>query len=242
MIEKSPRDKMIEKVRLLFAVADPAHNCHEGEMKTALDMANKIMKEHNLTMSEIELREKGNVVQSNIEYGKEMHDWQYDLAVVLSRLFNVEIYLLKTSKEGPITSLCYIGFRDDVKVATDALMYLTIEIMKNASNEDDRIFGFDKLSYCIGVVVGLNERVEEILMQNKTQTEENIKYGSLIVVKESEIKKWMEEQGVKPKTKRGRKNRRERDENNIDPYSFHFGREDAQDLDLNNHKKLGENR
>jgi hypothetical protein len=223
---------IIDKIRKLFALGDKTRNPNEGEVKTALSMATKLMKEHNLSLSEIDLeKQKEDIEQSHTEERKNISFWERKLAKMVGELFDCEYFM----HNGEMYStpynyrykqfITFIGLKEEVKLASECYDYLnyTLRILAN-------IHAKNKLDFYAGITDRLQERINEEI---KSRTpEENSKCTAIVCCKDALIKKY-KEKNLKLHTIHRRKP-------NIDEVSpdYYKGYLAGNNLDLQNKRKI----
>lgn len=146
---------IIDKIRKLFALGDRNRNPNEGEVKTALAMASKLMKEHNLTLSEIDLeKQKEDIGKEYTSIKNTLSFWERKLARMIGELFNCNPLI---GEEGNRKRrFIFIGFKEEIKLASQCYEYLddVLRIMANT-------YAIKKLDFYAGITDRLQERINE---------------------------------------------------------------------------------
>ena len=180
------RQKIIERIQALFALGDTTRNPNEGEVKTALRMAKKLMAKYNLSLSEIELKKQGENgigITSHDEL-KMYRGWELKLAHIACKLFNVQMVVNKQSFSKK-SNLLFVGFKVDGQLAKECFTYLytTIKLMSSSITPKE-----SRYAYRAGLIDTLYERVEAELELDKSYLE---KSKALVVIKNEMIKTWV---------------------------------------------------
>jgi hypothetical protein len=221
------RNKIIERIRSLFALGDASRNPYEEEVKTALKMAQQLMKKYNLTLSELDLeKQKENIGKEYTKSSKSISFWERKLAVMVGKLFNCEPII---SEGSPFTdknrSWLFIGFKEETKLAIQCYEYLdyVLRIMAN-------IYAKHKLDFYAGITDRLQERIDEEIKLNSPK--ETSKCTAIICCKDKLIKSWIDK-NLKLTTE----HRRQPIIDNISPDYFK-GYLAGNKIDLHNKKKI----
>jgi hypothetical protein len=178
------KENIIDRIRKLFALGDRNKNPNEGEVKTALSMVSKLMKEYNLSLSEIDLEKQKDTIGK--EYTEEQNRfafWERKLAKLVGKLFDCSIIVYGTYSGN--RKWIFVGFIDDAKLSTQCYKYLddTIRIMAN-------IHAKNKLDFYAGITDRLKERIDEEI---KLRTpEEAVKCTAIVCCKNKLINTWKE--------------------------------------------------
>lgn len=223
------KDTIIGRIKALLSLGDASRNPYEEEVKTALSMAQKLMKKYNLSMNDINIKETpdDSIKEKYTSRGGHLEPWKRNLAHVIQLLFDVEPII------HPITfhrrCWCFVGFEVDCKLAAYTYDYLEslIDFRSKLKYKGRRR---QRQAYLQGFLECLLERATA--EKAKRDTPEDIKYGSLVVAKNDRIKKWISE-NLKTKQE---KRRGELDLESMLEYSQ--GYQDAKRIDLNNNKKI----
>lgn len=181
------RDKIIKKIKKLFALGDNTKNPYETEVKNALKIAKTLMNKYNLSFSEVELKENGktNIITLNSDEFKHFRGWETRLAHISSKLFKVHIVLGATEGRR-LRNVMFIGYKEDAKLAKQCFSYLLHTVKLMSGTVKGRI---SKGAYRDGMIDRLNQRVEEELKIDDTIKE---KCKAVMIIKNKVIKNWME--------------------------------------------------
>jgi FtsZ-binding cell division protein ZapB len=155
---------IIDRIRKLFALGDRNKNPNEGEVKTALAMASKLMKEHNLSLSEIDLeKQKEDIIEEHTSMKSSISFWERKLADMVGKLFDCESIIAAGWKR---RGWIFVGFEQEAKLASKCYEYLdnVIRIMANTMSKH-------KLDFYAGITDRLQERInEEIKLRTPVET------------------------------------------------------------------------
>ena len=113
--------KVIDRIKKLLAMANDGKFDHEAE--AALLLAQKIMVEHNITMSEIESVETVNkkAVHTRLtDYSGRTPWWKKDLSQIIADNFRCLSYISKIPGK---TSILIIGLEEDAEIAREVYQY-----------------------------------------------------------------------------------------------------------------------
>jgi hypothetical protein len=177
------KSDIIDKIRKLFALGDRNRNPNEGEVKTALGMASKLMKQHNLSLSEIDLeKQKEDIASVPTPRTQSVAFWERHLATMIAKLFNCDELSGGSRYYGGIHWI-FVGFKEEAELASQCYEYLnyTIRIMAN-------LYAKHKLDFYAGITDRLQERInEEIKLRTP---EETSKCTAIICCKDKLIESW----------------------------------------------------
>ena len=190
MINPNDKSKIIERIKCLFALGDSTRNPHEEEVKTALRMAQKMMKKYNLSISEIDFKNATDDKINQFQTTKTGHlePWKRHLGQLMKILYNVEP--LMNTPDFHKRNYIFVGFEVDCKLAIQTYDYLhdLIDFKSKLKYKGRRL---QRQAYLQGLLTCLLDRA--IKETNLNKKPEDIKYGSLVVVKGDRINKWISE-------------------------------------------------
>lgn len=193
------REVLVEKIRKLLALSQ-SDNQHEAEL--AAERASKLLEEHQITMSEVELQDvKRQGVMSEyytIPGLKMRYVWVTRLAWAAAKLYDAEILDIN-SLHG--TTVLFIGYPDDVGMAKTTLEYLYRSWERivardlaeaKAKNPEYKFRPKDtmkfKLGHGQGYAMALFRRAVTLARQRKQNVQASGSTGtSLVVMKEKEV-------------------------------------------------------
>jgi len=222
------RSKLIERIRKLLAVGNKEKNPYEEEVNTALALAKKLMAEHNLTLSEVEVKQSGDDDIDKVfskEYGK-IRFWQKTLALVVAKIFQVKSIQYPLYKRGIM--ILFVGYKEDSKIAKEVYEYLVdyIKLLGKKAESDRK----RRTSYYEGLMERLWERANEEVLLDRMNT---VKCRTIVVAKEHRIKDWLtENMKLKPA------NNKYISRKDFYRDSYEKGRKDANNIDLRNRNKI----
>jgi hypothetical protein len=173
---------IIDRIRKLFALGDRNKNPNEGEVKTALAMATKLMKKHNLSLSEIDLeKQKEDIGKEYTKTNYSIAFWERKLAKMVANLFDCSpiIHANYNRSRGWI----FIGFKEEAKLASQCYEYLNnvLRIMANT-------YAKHKLDFYAGITDRLQERIDEEIKLKTPQ--ETSKCTAIVCCKDKLISTW----------------------------------------------------
>ena len=178
-------DRIYEKIKKLLALANSSN---EHEARSAAAMANKMMVAHNITMQEV--KTDRNYEESVIEESSKRSQESKFIMNLMQRYFFVETYC-ERSRKTKTTKTVFVGTPENVEIASYIYDFLigafrsSWEVFKKENN----LKASSKQSYYFGLWKGLGEQFEAAKTEVETET-------GLVVVKDSEIQKWMKSQGT----------------------------------------------
>ena len=217
------REKIIERVRKLLALSSSS-NEHEAALAAA--HAQRLLSEHNLAMSELEVQEEG-AGEVELLVAKTVAKWLSSLFATVANAF--DCFPIVTTNETN-SRLRFIGVGEDPGVAACTLQYLIKELRRLASGylsslelQDETLSAGDRqrvrTSYLLGGVHG----VRQALMTQKAQTPTTSK--ALVPVKDALIQQYKEEHLGQLRTRRSRSS-------TVVSAAFQQGRQDGASLQL----------
>lgn len=196
------RERIIERVRKLLALSNSS-NEHEAALAAA--HAQRLLSEHNLAMSELEVQEEG-AGEVELVVAKTVPKWLSSLFATVANAF--DCFPIVTTSHSQ-SRLRFIGVGEDPAVAACTLSYLIKELRRLASGylhclelQDQRLSNLNRqrvrTSYLLGAVQG----VRVALHQQKAQTPTTSK--ALVPVKDALIKQYREDHFGELRTRRSR--------------------------------------
>ena len=217
------RARVIEKVRKLLALSSSS-NQHEAALAAA--HAQRLLAEHNLSMSELEVREEG-AGETELQVARTVPKWLSSLFATVANGF--DCFPIVTTTDS-ISRLRFIGVGEDPAVASCTLQFLMKELRRLATlylrasesgqnwltaTERQRI----RTSYLLGGVQG----VRQALAAQKARTPTTS--TALVPVKDALIKQYREEQIGQVRMQRSRRS-------TVVSAAFQQGRTDGAALQL----------
>jgi hypothetical protein len=186
----SDRETIIKKIRALRArAADGAST--ESEAAIAARIAAKLLEEHNLSLSELDLKAEGVDHQGWGKDGRRAVAPEHLAAMGIAKLCGVKVW--KTGNR-----LNILGVSHDVEAAL-YFLDLTRNAIRLAWKEEKASLGYNDASYCInfkkGVASRLGERFRDLAIE---QERARASTGTgLVVVKDALINQWLAEKKMK---------------------------------------------
>lgn len=196
------RERIIEKVRKLLALS---RSSNEHEAALAAAHAQRLLAEHNLSMSEVEVREEG-AGEAELIVARTVPAWLSSLFAVVAGAFDCMPIMTTTAGEG---RLRFIGVGGDPAVAACTLQFLIRELRRLASaylatrkagagTGTPAVRRRMRGSYLLGGVQG----VRQALAIQKAATPTTA--GALVPVKEALIRQYREQHLGTLRTRRNR--------------------------------------
>lgn len=217
------KDKIIDRIKKLFALGDKNRNPNEGEVKSALRKAKQLMKHYNLSLSELELdKQKEDIIQENVQGSRYISFWERKLARMVAKLFNCDCII----NSGYFSrGWIFVGFEAEAKLASQCYQYL-VNVIKIMAN----IYATKKLEFYAGITDRLQERIDEEIKLNTPQ--ETSKCKAIVCCKNKLIENYKKNQ--MKLTQERRKNP------NINTISIDYfiGKIKGDELDLQNREKI----
>lgn len=217
------RERIIEKVRKLLALSNSS-NEHEAALAAA--HAQRLLAEHNLCMSELDVKEEG-AGEVELEVARTVPKWLSSLFATVANGFDCFPVVTTTATA---SRLRFIGVGEDPLVASCTLQFLMQELRRLASAylrateaSGGRLSSTGRQrvrnSYLLGGVQG----VRQALNAQKAQTPTTSK--ALVPVKDALIKQYREEQLGELRMQRNRRS-------TVITAAFHQGRTDGAALQV----------
>lgn len=186
------RARVIEKVRKLLALSNSS-NEHEAALAAA--HAQRLLAEHNLAMSELDVREEG-AGEVELRVARTVPKWLSSLFATVANGFDCFPIVTTTASH---SRLRFIGVGEDPAVASCTLQFLMHELrrlanayLRSSEAGEGRRSATDRqrvrTSYLLGGVQG----VRQALAAQKAQTPTTS--TALVPVKDALIKQYREEQ------------------------------------------------
>jgi len=217
------RERIIERVRKLLALSNSS-NEHEAALAAA--HAQRLLAEHNLAMSELEVQEEG-AGEVELEVAKAVPKWLSSLFATVANAF--DCFPIVTSTQS-CSRLRFIGVGEDPGVAACTLQFLMKELrrlasvyLRNLDTRGGRLSATERerirTSYLLGGVHG----VRQAMTAQKAQTPTTSR--ALVPVKDALIRQYREEHLGQLRTRRNRSS-------TVVSAAFHQGRQDGVSLQI----------
>lgn len=217
------RERIIERVRKLLALSNSS-NEHEAALAAA--HAQRLLAEHNLAMSELEVQDEG-AGEVELEVAKTVPKWLSSLFATVANTFDCFPVVTTTHF---CSRLRFIGVGEDPGVAACTLQYLMKELRRLASaylhnlptcgrklpsGERERV----RTSYLLGGVHGVRQAMNAQKAQTPTTSR------ALVPVKDALIRQYKEEHLGQLRNRRSRSS-------TVVSAAFHQGRQDGASLQI----------
>lgn len=192
---------IIRKIKALRARAADAASS-EAEAAKAAQVADKLLREHNINLSELDVRAEG--VEKNVwGVGKRTRGPETFAAVKIGKATNCKVWVQNGGEVvflgNPADVEVALYYMDLVSNAAEACLRAyrkTEEYAREARYYSSRKIGSD---YRIGVCQRLGERIlEQVQAEHKPQASGT----GLVVVKDALIKQWLQDNGMAFRHKR----------------------------------------
>ena len=217
------RERIIERVRKLLALSNSS-NEHEAALAAA--HAQRLLAEHNLAMSELDVAEEG-AGEVELQVARTVPKWLSSLFATVANAFDCFPIVTTTTNH---SLLRFIGVGEDPAVAACTLQYLMQELRRLASlyqrsfeAKNGQQLPTDRKrirhSYLLGAVHG----VRQALAAQKAQTPTTS--TALVPVKDALINQYREQNFGQLRTRRSRSS-------TVLADAFHQGRQDGAQLQM----------
>jgi len=199
--EKTTREKIIEKVKKLIALADGSS--FEGEIDVAMRMARSLLAKYNLSMSDVERNEYDKSEPSQVDTGSPYGYWQPKLANIIGKYTNCQPFIRSRSH-----ILCFVGMPPELEICIFTFSSVCHQIdsmtrkkRKELRDERERLTGNrqDRVNssyyirgYVEGILVRLKEKLSTLMQDESTGK-------SLVLVKHPKVQEWVDINLGKPK-------------------------------------------
>ncbi len=217
------RERIIERVRKLLALSNSS-NEHEAALAAA--HAQRLLAEHNLAMSELEMQEEG-AGEVELQVARTVPKWLSSLFATVANAF--DCFPIVTTIQ-TCSRLRFIGVGDDPGVAACTLEYLMKELRRLASlylraldSRSGKLSAVSRervrSSYLLGGVHGVRQALQAQKAQTPTTS------TALVPVKDALIRQYREEHLGQLRTRRSRSS-------TVLSAAFHQGRQDGASLQI----------
>lgn len=216
---------MIEKVRKLLALSNSS-NEHEAALAAA--HAQRLLAEHNLSISELEIQDEG-VCETEIQASRNVTKWLSSLFATVAGAFDC-LPIVTGTADG--SRLRFIGVGEDPEVASYTMQFLvrelkrlSVEYVRRSIPEGRVVSSAERQkirnSYLLGGVQG----VRQALAAQKLVTPTTV--NALVPVKDAMIRQYQEERIGSVRMQRTRRS-------TVISTAFHQGRSDGAALSVRN--------
>jgi len=174
----------------------------EGEARNAMALATKLIEEHGLSMSQVEMSDDGHIKDSGIVENAtkewDIWPWEQGIANVVHNLIPVEYFYRRRTKK---KSIVFIGTESDSALAIEVYNIFRQELLKISRDEPSPVERRSFLQGCIDTLSSRSRDIrlkrEEVITRARSKTESTLKTGisgtELMIIKQKDIKEWMEE-------------------------------------------------
>ncbi len=183
---------VLEKIRKCLKLAASNSNATEAEASTAMAMARKLMDQHNIEMSDVDIKKEVATGAQEVPVTDKPKAftplWEMAMALVCNELFGTQHFYRHRgsgSWTGKTTVVVFVGVGQDPLIAKEAYTILCGLVRKMGSKKG--YSGSVLRDYCLGVTRTLIRRAGEIAAKSKGQTQPN-RCTDLVVVKDQLIK------------------------------------------------------
>ena len=158
-----PKEKVIAKIQKLFARKESNFS---AEAETALLMAQKLMLQHNISMSDIDeaVIEEQEVVEMCVQRSQ-TPTWHGAIADIIARNFRCKIMWRISRKTGKrVRCVVFIGLTDDVVIVSEAYAYAIALVrynMRCIKKQQPQAKTAYVNTYVIGFIDGLEAKFRE---------------------------------------------------------------------------------
>lgn len=184
-MNSTDKSSIIERIKKCLALGNVNKNNSTAEAETALAMAQKLMAEHNIAMTEVQFNSETQTLKGNVEefsFGLVNSKWRQTLPHVVNILCNTKHYWHDRK------TLMYVGLKDDIEMAVliyKELITAILRIRRGAMFES-------RSSFCYGMVMNLYHRAQAMHKAETRPTNTN----ALMVVKDVAIKNFLAAKGL----------------------------------------------
>lgn len=181
------KSRIITLIRKCLAKGDASRNNSTAEVETALAMAQKLMAEHNIAMTDVQFNAETQTLKSGIEefqYSKPVvSKWRRTLPHVVNILCNTDHYWQNRQH------LRFVGMKDDIDMALviyEELM-TAIRRIRNASEWESRS------AFSYGMVMNLYHRAKKMNAEQSRPSNTM----ALMIVKDKAIGEFLKTKGLR---------------------------------------------
>lgn len=206
-------EAILSKVKKLFALGTSAN---EAEASSAIEKAHKLLKDYNLSVSDISTDHKYGIIEESVLEGKNSSNWKTRILQGAANANYCDLLIYKSySLNGKTTVQKFVGKEHNIIVAREMALYL-VQVVESLSK---KFSGSDRGSYKIGMATTLHNRLLALKIKDKEEC------TALVVQEESMIKDYLKNKNITEKKMPALRVR-------LDAY--HQGSEDGKQVSLNN--------
>lgn len=198
---------IMDRIRKCLNLADVSKGATEAEAIAAMAAAKRLMAEHNLSMTDIEVKEEVASGATEATDGLKRKDhpvWEQYMAVIADTLFGTKHYfsqeILRNAGgfvKGYTRRVKFIGVGHDAQVAAEAYTILVDMVWNMGYGHEYK--GKEHTSYCMGVVQTMAKRAHD-QVKDATPTQEQ-RCREIMVVKDQAIAQHMKKLALRPMRK-----------------------------------------
>lgn len=230
MTTSKPSSTIMDRIRKCLNLADITKGATEAEAIAAMAAAKKLMAEHNLSMSDIEVKEEAaagaNEAMDSIQR-KDRPVWEQYMARVADNLFGTQHYFTYAiNKKGKQTRrVKFVGTGQDAAIAAESYTILVDLVWKMAY--DHSYTGKEHKSYCMGVANTLYARSKDSI---KEETPVQAERGrGIMVIKNQVVKVHMDKLALRPMR---------RNTPSVNSEAYNHGKADGRNVNMDFRKAL----
>lgn len=181
--------EIIERIRKCLSLGDRSKGATEAEAQTAISMAQKLMAQHNLSMSDVDFKKEveSGAKEATYEHGRsQLDEYEKRLARLMDTLFDVEHFLTDVYKKEEMiwrAGIKFVGVGVDPDVANAAYLSMLGTIRRMGAGTAYQ--GASKRHYMMGVIDGLISRAEQ---ERRAEKQAAVKSREMVVTKGAVIK------------------------------------------------------
>lgn len=236
-LDPTLQEKLLDRIRALFALGDKDRNNSDVEAETATKKAQELLQKYNLTMSEVlDTEDKisdGIVDESSKEMKKSsLSTWENALACIVAECCECKSYTTETRRgKSKSYDIRFVGTQWDVAIAKELFKYLHETLLRKSRINYKNNLPYQR-SYLEGACARLNQRVEEQNELFRKQQIENQKFALMVVNKKDAIQLYMDrELNLQDPNNR-------RPQAPVNPAAFYRGMSDANQFDLGTKNRI----
>ena len=189
-------ENVIRKVQKLLKLSDTQKNNFQAEADSALAMANKLMEENNLSMSDVvvkELKAEG-AKDVRAEYRRNCVPWERMLGGAMGALFGCKSYRHQKADDDTWRktwyTMSFVGVGQDAAIASAAYETLHEQILDMGRRTAYR--GSEQGTYMLGIAHAIYDRCNKLAKEAAKNQKEKGVCKDLILVKDVVITEYCE--------------------------------------------------
>lgn len=176
-------ENVIRKVRKLLTLADKNRNTSENEISTALQLARTLMTEHNISMSDVEIKEMKNegATEKAAMVRRQCVPWERCLGGAVAELFDTRSYRHDDYPRGFCMRFIGVGIDAEISVAAYESLHETLKQM----GKDSPHRGPDQGAFLLGIANRIRDRANLLASESrKKQKSASNSCKEMVLVKE----------------------------------------------------------